>query len=77
MGAKSLIVRAAPTNPGTRRVRERGMRRFKSAKHVQRFLNIHAAMHNLFNLGRHLVTADHYRDLRQDAFLSREKVTVA
>jgi putative transposase len=50
------------------RVRERGMRKFKSARQAQRFLNTHAAVHNLFNLGRHLVRAQHYRDLRVSAF---------
>lgn len=33
------------------RVRERGMRRFKSPKQAQRFLSAHAAVYNLFNLG--------------------------
>ena len=50
------------------RVRERGMRRFKSLGQAQRFLNIHAAVYNLFNLGRHLVSANHYRNLRKGAF---------
>jgi len=50
------------------RVRERGMRRFKSPKHAQRFLSAHAAVYNLFNLGRHLVRAEHYRNLRFGAF---------
>ena len=50
------------------RVRERGMRRFKSPKQAQRFLVIHAAVYNLFNLGRHLVSAEHYRNLRTSAF---------
>jgi len=31
------------------RVRERGMRKFKSVKQAQRFLNVHAAVYNLFN----------------------------
>lgn len=52
------------------RVRERGMRQFKSMRQAQRFLGVHAAVQNLFNLGRHLVSADHYRLLRQSAFLS-------
>ena len=39
------------------RVRERGMRRFKSIQQAQRFLNVHAAVYNLFNLGRHLLSA--------------------
>jgi putative transposase len=50
------------------RVRERGMRRFKSVKQPQRFLGAHAAVSNLFNLGRHLVRAEHYRNLRESAF---------
>lgn len=52
------------------RVRERGMRRFKSMHQAQRFLSTHAAVYNLFNLGRHLVSAKHYRVLRQRAFAS-------
>jgi len=57
------------------RVRERGMRRFKSTRQTQRFLSVHAAVYNLFNLGRHLVSASHYRDLRQGAFASWDSVT--
>jgi transposase-like protein len=30
-------------------VRERKMQRFKSARSAQRFLNMHAAVHNTFN----------------------------
>ena len=52
------------------RVRERGMRRFKSTHQAQRFLSTHAAVYNLFNLGRHLISAKHYRVLRQRAFAS-------
>ena len=50
------------------RVRERVMRRFKSTAQAQRFLTVHATVYNLFNLGRHLVGAGHYRKLRTDAF---------
>ena len=50
------------------RVRERGMRRFKSVSQARRFLGAHAAVSNLFNLGRHLVGAQHYRNLRVSAF---------
>ena len=59
--------RAEQSHEATR-VRERGMRRFKSVKQDQRFLGAHAAVANLFNLGRHLVRAQHYRDLRMSAF---------
>ncbi len=52
------------------RVRERGMRRFKSIEQAQLFLGVHAAVFNLFNLGRHAVKAKHYRQFRQRAFAS-------
>ena len=48
--------------------RERGMRKFKSPEQAQRFLGVHAAVHNLFNLGRHMVSANHYLSLRVSAF---------
>ncbi len=57
------------------RVRERGMRRFRSAHQAQRFLSAHAAVYNLFNLGRHLISARHYRSFRQRAFASWEYAT--
>jgi putative transposase len=50
------------------RVRERGMRKLKSVRQVQRFVTAHAAVSNLFNLGRHLIRAEHYRNLRVSAF---------
>ena len=59
--------RAEQSHEATR-VRERGMRRFKSVKQAQRFLGAHAAVQNLFNLGRHLFRAEHYRNLRISAF---------
>jgi len=52
------------------RVRERGMRRFKSMQQAQRFLNVHAAVYNFFNLARHTLSAKNYRLLRQGAFAS-------
>ena len=55
------------------RVREGGMRRFKSMFQAQRFVRVHAAVSNLFNLGRHLVAAGHYRALRRGAFASWDR----
>ena len=52
------------------RVRERGMRRFKSVQQAQRFLSAHSVVYNLFDLGRHLVSATIYRLFRQRAFTS-------
>lgn len=59
--------RAKQSHEATR-VRERGMGEFRSMKQAQRFLTAHAATSNLFNLGRHLVRAEHYRNLRISAF---------
>jgi len=56
------------------RMRERGMRRFKSTGQAQRFVTAHAAVYNLFNLGRHLVSANHYRNLRIGAFSEWKRV---
>jgi putative transposase len=54
------------------RVRERGMRKFKSVDQAQRFLDVHASVYNLFNLGRHLVSANTYKLFRLRAFASWE-----
>jgi putative transposase len=59
--------RAEQSHEATR-ARKRGMRRFKSVPQAQRFVAAHAAVHNLFNLGRHLIRARHYRELRISAF---------
>ena len=45
------------------------MRRFKSVGQAHRFVNAHAAVSNLFNRGRHMARAQHYRDLRAGAFI--------
>ena len=58
------------------RVRERGMRKFKSMEQAQRFLGILSTVYNLFNLGRHLVSSKIYRLLRLRAFASW-KIVVA
>jgi transposase-like protein len=47
--------RAENSHQAVRR-RERKMQRFKSARSAQRFLSMHAAVHNAFNLQRHLVS---------------------
>ena len=63
--------RAEQSHEATR-VRERGMwwsgiSGFKSVRQAQRFPGAHAAVSYLFNLGRHLVRAENYRDLRRSA----------
>ena len=38
------------------KVRERGLLKFKSAGFAQRFVTAHAAVYNLFSIGRHMVS---------------------
>src|SRR5437764_1918345 len=49
------------------RRRERNMQRFKSARFAQRLLGMHAAVHNTFNLQRHLVSRSTLRIFRAEA----------
>ena len=64
--------RAEQSHEATR-ARERAMRKFKSVRQAQRFVTAHAAVSYLLNLGRHLVSADHYRNLRVSAFSEWER----
>jgi putative transposase len=59
------------------RQRERQMRRFKSAKHAQRFLSVHDAVQNLFRVGRHLLRSSNHRLLRSRSFAVWGTVTAA
>ena len=43
------------------------MQRFKSSGSVQRFLSIHAAVQNTFNVQRHLISRRSVRVLRDEA----------
>jgi putative transposase len=49
------------------RRRERKMQRFKSARSAQRFLSMHAAVHNTFNLQRHVISRSMLRIFRAEA----------
>jgi len=49
------------------RRRECKMQRFKSAASAQRFLNMHATVHNNFNLQRHLISRSTLRTFRAEA----------
>ena len=66
--------RAERAHQSTRQ-RERRMRRFKSIPQAPRFLSIHAAVQNLFNLGRHLLAAKNYQSFRLQAFASWQVIT--
>ena len=68
--------RAEVSHQATRQ-RERQMRRFKSAVHLQRFASVNGVVQNLFRVGRHLVRATHHRLLRTRAFVEWEVVSCA
>ena len=59
------------------RRRERKMQRFKSPGSAQRFLSIHAVVHNSFNIQRHLVSRNTLRALRGEAFQNWQAATAA
>jgi putative transposase len=52
------------------------MQRFKSPKSAQRFLAIHAAVYNLFNVQRHLISCRTLRQFRGDAMRQWRQVTI-
>lgn len=59
------------------RQRERRMRGFKSPGSAQRFLSIHAAVYNTFNVQRHLITRKTMRQFRGEAMSTWQTVTAA
>ncbi len=73
---KGLNNRAENTHQPTRR-RERQMKRFKSARQVQRLLSIHDPIANLFHLRRHQLAAADYRKARGAAFETWAQITDA
>ena len=58
--------RAENSHQAVRR-RGRELQRFKSPRSAQRFLSIHAAVHNTFNLRRHLIFRSTLRIFRAEA----------
>lgn len=58
------------------RRRERKMQRFKSAGSAQRFLSVHAAVYNHFNIQRHLISRRSHRLFRIAAIASWQHVTL-
>jgi putative transposase len=59
------------------RRRERKMQRFKSPGSAQRFPSLHSAVHNSFNLQRHLVSRRTLRQFRAEAAHAWRSATVA
>jgi transposase-like protein len=68
--------RAETSHQAVRR-RERKMQRFKSTVSVQRFLNIHAAVYNTFQLQRHSSRGRLCGSSRADAAAKRQHATAA
>ncbi len=63
---KGLNNRAENSHQPIRR-RERIMKRFKSARQLQRFVSIHHPIANFFHIPRHDISSTHHRELRATA----------
>jgi putative transposase len=59
------------------RERERRMRQFKSARHAQRFVEVHGIIASHFRPRRHLLSAADFRQLRSQRFRVWNEVTGA
>ncbi len=59
------------------RRRERKMRRFKSPGSAQRFVSMHSAVYNTFNLQRHLISRRTLRTFRSEAMEQWHAATAA
>ena len=59
------------------RRRERKMQRFKSPGSAQRFLSVHAAVYNTFNVQRHLISRPVLRLFRAEAMTNWSAATAA
>jgi len=68
--------RAENSHQPTRR-RERKMQRFKTPRSAQKFLSTHAAVYNIFNVQRHLISAQSHRVLRAAAMTTWREVVAA
>ena len=68
--------RAENSHQAVRR-RERQQQQFKSAGSAQRFLAMHAAVHNTFTLQRHLVSRHTLRTFRAEAAQAWQRATAA
>jgi len=71
---KGLNNRAENSHQPTRR-REKIMKRFKSARQLQRFVSIHDPIANLFHFPRHACSSSDHRDLRSVAMATWHEIT--
>jgi putative transposase len=70
---KGLNNRAENAHLPTRR-RKRIMKRFKSARHLQRFVSIHDGVANLHNFPRHAMSSSDDRALRSEAMVAWREI---
>ena len=75
-GKRLYLWRAENSHQPVRR-RERKMQRFKSPKSAQRFLAVHSAAYNHFNVQRHFISRRTLREFRGAAFEQWRRVTAA
>jgi putative transposase len=59
------------------RRREQKQQRFKSPGSAQRFLNVHAAVYNLFNIDRHLTSRRNMKEFRGQALRQWRELAAA
>ena len=71
---KGLNNRAENSHQPTRR-RETIMKRFKSARQLQRFVSIHDPIANLFHFPSHALSSSDHRDLRSAAMATWREIT--
>jgi transposase-like protein len=75
-----FLATAAENSHQAVRRRERKMQGFKAAKFAQRFVSVHAAVYNTFNVQRHLISRPTHRRLSRlensdwAAYLNREQM---
>ena len=67
----------AEVSPEHTRAQARQMRGFRTVGNTQRFLAVQGQCHNLFRVGRHLLSAANYRLLRERSFQAWSQVTFA
>ena len=76
MGTRFIATQEAPAHDNVRR-RKRKVQRFNSTRSAQRFVSMHAAAHNTFNLQLHLVFRSTLRNLRAGATVQWQSAFVA
>jgi transposase-like protein len=75
VGVETAGIKRRSASP-TRR-RERKMQRFKSSGSAQRFLSVHAAVYNTFNVQHHLVSRRTLRRFRAETMQQWRLATTA